>query len=314
MERIKKVFCNRLIFALIFVVLSTQLMGFSKAKESQNVVNVEDVKCEEYNADVQVNTNKFYYNQLNDVEKEIYNTFYISKELFIGNKSFICISGKSVRYDEYINSIRKAFYAYLYDNPNAQVYLEIACVKAMISEKYGQEYYDYVITPNRDTNSYTRSNSSSDEIIAKLEALETTTKEFVDNLSGNDYEKLIQIHNWLIENASYDKTYSLPNAHNAYGAIIQKECVCDGYAYAFKYAADMAGLNVIFATGYVITPEKTSEFHAWNYAYIDEEWFLVDVTWNLGLKSNIYLLINPEDEEIFESLHKSENKRFVYPY
>lgn len=314
MERIRKIFYNRLILLLVFVLLSSQLMGFSKVNESQDSTNVEEIKCEEYTASMQINTNKFYYNQLNDVEKEIYNTFYVSKELFIGNTSFICISGKIEKYDEYINFIRRAFYAYLFDNPNGQIYLEIACVQAVKSEKYGQEYYDYVIKPNSDTNSYTRSNSNPDEIIAKLEALETTTREFVNNLSGNDYEKLTQIHNWLVENASYDKTYSLPNTHNAYGAIIQKQCVCDGYAYAFKYVADMAGLDVIFVTGYVISSEEISEFHAWNYAYVDEKWLLVDVTWDLGLNSDIYLLITPDDEETLKSLHKCENKRFVYPY
>ncbi len=314
MERIRKIFCNRLILLLLFVLLSSQLMGFSKANESQSSTNVEEIKCKEYNLNLQINTNMFYYNQLNDIEKEIYNVFYISKELFIGNTSFICISGKIEKYDEYINFIRRAFYAYLFDNPNGQIYLEIACVQAVKSEKYGQEYYDYVIKPNPDTNSYTRSNSSSAEIVAKLEALETITKEFVNTLSGSDYEKLIQINNWLVENASYDKTYSLPNTHNAYGAIIQKQCVCDGYAYAFKYVADMAGLDVIFVTGYVISSEEVSEFHAWNYAYIDGKWLLVDVTWNLGLNSNIYLLIAPEDEEILKSSHKCENKRFVYPY
>lgn len=312
MERIKKIFYNRLIIMLVFVLLSTQLMGFSKTAECQNSNNVEEIKYEECTANIQIDTRKFYYNQLNDVEKEIYDTFYISKELFIDNKSFICISGKIAKYNEYIDFIRRAFYAYIYDNPEAQIYLTLAYVQAVKSEKYGQGYYDYIIKPNSETNSYT--NSTSDETRVMIETLENTTREFVDTLSGSVSEKLTQIHNWLIENASYDKTFSLPNTHNAYGAIIQKKCVCDGYAYAFKYVADMAGLDVIFVTGYVISYEKTSEFHAWNYAYVDGKWLLVDVTWNIGLKNTIYLLMDPKDEVNFKSSHMCENKRFVYPY
>lgn len=309
MKRINKMFCKRLVLILIFILLTALLMGFSRPKEIKYINNVEKI-CSET---VEIDTSKFYYNQLNDIEKEIYNAFSSSKNHFINNENFICISGKVSKYDEYIKFINRAFYAYMYDNPITHIYLTTAYVQAVCSQNYGKEYYDYVIMPNIITNCYT--NISSDKsITTMLETLEKTTREFVNKLSGSDYEKLVQIHNWLIENASYDKTFSLPNTHNAYGAIIQKNCVCDGYAYAFKYVADMANLNTIFVTGYSISPDEKTEFHAWNYAYINEEWFLVDVTWDLGLKKNIYLLINPQNEEYLNSSHKCETKKFVYPY
>ena len=65
-----------------------------------------------------------------------------------------------------------------------------------------------------------------------------------------------------------------PTAFHAYGALIEGKSVCQGYAYAFKMLCDKAQIPCWIVTGYYREP------HAWNYVWLDEEYYQVDVTWD----------------------------------
>ena len=63
----------------------------------------------------------------------------------------------------------------------------------------------------------------------------------------------MQIHDWLLEDATYNADNGSIHMHDIYGAIIEKACVCDGFSYAFKYVADMADIPVITVIGTGVT-------------------------------------------------------------
>ncbi len=65
-----------------------------------------------------------------------------------------------------------------------------------------------------------------------------------------------------------------PTAFHAYGALMEGEAVCQGYAYAFKLLCDKAGIPCWIVTGYYREP------HAWNYVWLDGAYYQVDVTWD----------------------------------
>lgn len=65
-----------------------------------------------------------------------------------------------------------------------------------------------------------------------------------------------------------------PTAFHAYGALIEGKSVCQGYAYAFKMLCDKAQIPCWIVTGYYREP------HAWNYVWLDGEYYQVDVTWD----------------------------------
>lgn len=105
-----------------------------------------------------------------------------------------------------------------------------------------------------------------------------------------DLEKELAINQYLCDTIEYDDD-ALANAEKynfrkvdeeyydsftAYGALLNGNCVCAGYAAAFKLLADEAGLNAIVVTGIL----EGSLSHAWNKVCIDGEWEIVDVTNN----------------------------------
>lgn len=103
-------------------------------------------------------------------------------------------------------------------------------------------------------------------------------------------EKIIAAHDYLIENCAYnwivgtwtayDNTYNPQlypkkddEVYSAYGALVNGDAVCQGYALAFKLLLDEMGINT------VITSSDPMN-HAWNLVELDGEWYHVDVTWD----------------------------------
>ena len=88
-----------------------------------------------------------------------------------------------------------------------------------------------------------------------------------------------------------------------YGALIEKECVCEGYAEAFKYLCDEAGLHCI-------NVQREGE-HMWNYVQLDGQWYSVDTT---GGKQNTkqFLLEGKESLEIEDHIPENSNN-FTVP-
>ena len=87
-----------------------------------------------------------------------------------------------------------------------------------------------------------------------------------------EFEKELYIHDALAEHITY--TYS-ENAHNAYGALVEGACVCEGYAEAFQTLLHRVGIRSLIVTG-----NANGGPHAWNIVRIDGEYYHVDLTWN----------------------------------
>lgn len=105
----------------------------------------------------------------------------------------------------------------------------------------------------------------------------------------NDLEKEEAINNYLCTHLEYDfdalesaekndYTYADPefdDSFTVYGALINKVCVCKGYAEAFKLLCDLAGVDSLVVLG-----QMESIGHAWNKVKINDEWLSIDVTNN----------------------------------
>lgn len=122
-----------------------------------------------------------------------------------------------------------------------------------------------------------------------------------------DLEKAQTLNNYLTSTAEYDYAAldvvenllpleELPEeyeyAWNAYGILIEKAGVCMSYAYAYKALCDEAGLECIVVTG-IVTDSSTG--HAWNKVRIDNNWRLIDVTWNDSYPPNRYFDLSDSD-------------------
>lgn len=276
----------------------------------ENVVNNRVTQEAEVSQSTQIadviDFSNYYYNQLSDEEKNLYTLFANSKEKFLNNENFLCFTGRKENLSEDFRQIKRSFVAYLYDNPEASMYMsQDLLIKCFDSEILGNEYFDYTVFPNFQ--------STIEDYEKNLKEVECTVRAFVDTLSGTEIEKLTKISNWLTKKGIYDSTLVLSNNNNIYGAIIEKKAVCSGYSFAFKYVADMAGLNVLYVTGNVIY-QKSYFYHAWNLVYLNDQCFLIDITSNLGRSIRCKSLLCPIDISKNGYTYRIRTSYFESPY
>ncbi len=104
---------------------------------------------------------------------------------------------------------------------------------------------------------------------------------------STQYETAVFIYEYLIRNITYDYTLSKTDIHNAYGALVNKTAVCDGYALAFSLIAEQLGIDSYVILGDDNNPD-TEEGHAWNKVMLDGVITNIDATWDdLDLETNL---------------------------
>ena len=122
---------------------------------------------------------------------------------------------------------------------------------------------------------------SREEIAQYSDRFTSAAEEIIDGLRtsadgsadpGMIYDSLAG-HADYREEALYDPAYI--NEHSAYGAIVEKSAVCDGYALALKYLMDRCGYECIVIPGTVNGAD-----HVWNTAFWDGAWHEMDITWD----------------------------------
>ncbi len=128
----------------------------------------------------------------------------------------------------------------------------------------------------------------------KQAAFDQAADQFLSDIDLTEPAPVIalQIHDRLISRVSYEDSAAEDNApfyhaaHTAYGALVQKKAVCDGYALAYLYLLKKAGISSIFIPG-VLTVTLDSEGtigssggHAWNMVMLGGYWYETDPTWD----------------------------------
>ncbi|MCR4897320.1 MAG: DUF4214 domain-containing protein [Lachnospiraceae bacterium] len=83
-----------------------------------------------------------------------------------------------------------------------------------------------------------------------------------------DLQKAISIYEWLCTNVDYDYTLK---GHHTWHALIDRCCVCQGYAEAYSLLCRWVGVETGFASG---------GNHMWNSVKVNGTWYAVDCTWD----------------------------------
>lgn len=123
-------------------------------------------------------------------------------------------------------------------------------------------------------------------------ALEANVNEIVNLTNQNcnsDYDKALFVHDLLVMNCEYDEEtylkYSLDindssdMAYSSYGCIVNRKAVCDGYARAYMLIMRRLGIECGYVHGTAVNSLVTGP-HAWNYIKLDDQYYMVDVTWD----------------------------------
>lgn len=104
------------------------------------------------------------------------------------------------------------------------------------------------------------------------------------NIDGaSDYDKVRAIYSYICQNVKYDydrlddDTYRLK--FTAYDAAVNNSAVCAGIADFFYYLANSVGLDARIVT---------NSNHAWNIVKVEDKYYYIDATWDLGKSEEEY--------------------------
>lgn len=287
------IFSLILYILLIFIILekstTPEIQVVKKEKSDDEYIN-NGLKLEDLNLSLSNGKeDKFYYNQLSDTAKIIYDKLLENKEKLKNGTEKIefnknefdkilktedGMTGLSNEYQNAVDALR-------YDNMDFYYVDFTKMVLKTITYTQGKKVsYQVYLTYSENDSSYLEENLTEETINQQLKEINEKSDEIIKNAQGSNYQKIQYIHNWLIDNLEYDKTYTKSNTRDIYGALINGNVVCEGYAKSFKYLLDKLEIPCILVSGEAINSENKRENHMWNYVKINETWYAVDVTWD----------------------------------
>lgn len=128
------------------------------------------------------------------------------------------------------------------------------------------------------------------------EALENAAEKALKGMpTTNDREKAHYLHDYIASNVAYEFS---EDDQTAYGALVEGKAVCAGYARAYQYLLQKAGIKAWYVTGNGLNPTTgTSERHGWNLVFIDGKCYYTDVTWDDQVSDtyHAYFLLSLEE-------------------
>lgn len=202
---------------------------------------------------------RYYRYKLSDSLKKLYD------QLLLGMKE----RSHEIHSDNYSNQdIQDVLYALNFDNPNLYYvnFKELRITRSSIRITFIITYYCDADTQR--------------SIDKKIKSI---TNHVLKPLIGQSMRSgALVIHDWLVTKCTYGECDMFPNAsHSIVGAILYSKCVCEGYAKAYKYFADLIKMRCIVVTGKGIHPDGTEGGHAWNIIKMNNNFYHVDVTYDL---------------------------------
>lgn len=272
------------------------------------------------NTNSEIKQSRYLYNQLENTAQIMYIKLYENKEnlktgtykIDFGDtfQSLLMQDGGEA---ELKKQYQSAIEALIYENPDifyldvTKMYINIQKITKITGTRYN------VYIDNGNEASYLTNAFYSKEDIQKYENKVVQIKnQIVEQVSGKtDYQKIKMIHDYLIDSIEYENDLTQNNVYDIYGALVNKRCVCEGYAKAFQYLMGEIGIENTIVIGTGTNSRNETENHAWNYVKLDENWYAVDVTWDDPIISGGGKLTNKQKYEYFLKGSITMNKNHV---
>ena len=290
LEKLKEIAGN-IDIAGVNTVISNQEKSTQEEMQTPNIVegngfdSIERTNNGDYS---NVNVDGYLYEQINEYSKIIYKALEANKEnmktgtytIELGD-SFSEVLEETNGQEKLSQYYQSAIEAYIYDNPDIfyldpnKMYMNIET-----TTKGNKKTYNVYINNGNDANYLIDEFSSKEQINEAINQMENVKNQILSNKTGDAYKDIKMLHDYLVDNVQYDETISKPNIYNAYGALVNKVAVCEGYARSFKYLLDNLGIPCVLVTGKGENDSGKMENHAWNYVSLDNKWYAVDVTWD----------------------------------
>lgn len=154
-----------------------------------------------------------------------------------------------------------------------------------------------------------------------LNAAEKIEKEYGLDTSSSDYEKVYAIYNYLTSNYTYDYTLQAitnPTAMADYYSNVLYPAEINlmlesGKGVCFNFTLTMQALCYIFDIDcYYVGGRAAGGNHAWNIVCIDNQWYHLDATWDVGKNPENYKYFLISDKKMLSG-RTMETELYNYP-
>lgn len=230
------------------------------------------------------NTIKFYYENLDNYSKLIYTALENQKNDLKTGNSIINLPNELANALENGKNMEEIFSAavnaFEFDNPDI-FYLDASKLVLYYEKSTFGNYKIYLKHNDEYSNYLIPSFNNENDINMAQNKINLVVKDIIDEIKNieDDYNKILYVHDWLASNIKYDESLNRTHKDSIYGALVEGESVCTGYAKSFKYILDKLNINTIIIQGIGIN-EQGQENHAWNYVELNRKWYGVDCTWD----------------------------------
>ena len=234
-------------------------------------------------------TASYYYNQLDEYGKIIYNKLKQNKNelktgkyVFDFGTTFNTLLHSENGEEKLNTAFQSAWNGFSYDQ-NDLFYVDINKMSLIKENRTlgGITTYYVSIGPGNNTDYLEENFKTQEEVQKAQQYIENIIRQIKEQTKENtDVQKIKKVHDWLVSVIEYDKTEENLNKYSIYGALHDKKAVCEGYARSFKYIMEEIGVPCVLVAGTAQNSEGTTEVHAWNYVQIEQNWYAIDITWD----------------------------------
>lgn len=230
----------------------------------------------------------YFYSQLDEPAKKIYVSIESNIEKIKNGEDNIQLPASlsddaknNAEGKEYIaEQFQNAWDAFITDK-SEYFYIDSSkvCLVTKMTTKGNNTKYEFYISKGENKNYYIDAINSKEEVDIVVQEIEQAKKQILANATGTNYQKILYVHDWIINNVKYE-TQERAHTSNIYGCIVNKSAICEGYARAYKYLLDELNIPCILVSGTAVDENEKTERHAWNYVYLNNNWYAVDTTWD----------------------------------
>lgn len=125
------------------------------------------------------------------------------------------------------------------------------------------------------------------EIPADVETSYESVARYIASKEADPFMRIKALNDYIADRVVYDVpalSAAVRPAQDAKTVFETRKAVCAGYSRLLKAMADVTGDEVVYVVG--VSRDRDGSVagggHAWNAAKIEDEWYLIDTTWNAG--------------------------------
>ena len=169
-------------------------------------------------------------------------------------------------------------------------YVDFSYLSIRVNTDESGHYHVYLGTGRSDSY-YTEGLKTEEDVRTAIEAYNTAVNKVVEEArkvtaeegENLDAEKVKYVHDYITHNTSYRlenvcKPENIGYIRTAYGSLVKRQAVCEGYSRALKAVLDRLGIPCVLVYGVYMHGKDIPEKHMWCEVQIDGAWYAVDAT------------------------------------